>query len=64
MQKCYKVFTKKLANILCRQGFQIVRTELNNSKPWLYVYLFEDSEELRQAIEKYIQGGKGNDRID
>ena len=60
MQKCYKVFTKKLANILCKQGFQIIRTELNNSKPWLYVYLFEDSDELRQAIEKYIAGGKEN----
>lgn len=60
MQKYYKVFTKKLANILCKQGFQIIRTELNNSKPWLYVYLFEDSDELRQAIEKYIAGGKEN----
>ena len=60
MQKCYKVFTKKLANILCKQGFQIIRTELNNSKPWLYVYLFEDSDALRRAINEYIAGGKEN----
>jgi hypothetical protein len=33
-------------------------TEINNDKPWLYVYLFEDSEELRTAIDNYIQEGK------
>jgi hypothetical protein len=33
---------------------------LNNSKPWLYVYLFEDSDELRRAINEYIAGGKEN----
>ena len=57
-KKLYKVFTKKLANILCKAGFQIMGTEINNDKPWLYVYLFEDSEELRAAINNYIQEGK------
>lgn len=56
--KLYKVFTKKLANILCKAGFQIAGTEINNDKPWLYVYLFEDSVELRDAIDKYIKEGK------
>ena len=52
--RCYKVFTKRLANILCEQGFNFVRTEINNEKPWLYVYLFEDSEELRAAIQEFL----------
>lgn len=47
----YKIFTKKLANLLCQQGFQVVGTEINNKKPWLYVYLFEDSDELREAVQ-------------
>lgn len=47
----YKIFTKKLANLLCQQGFQVVGTEINNKKPWLYVYLFEDSDELREAVK-------------
>lgn len=49
----YKVFTKKLANKLCQLGFKIVGTEINNQKPWLYVYLFEDTPQLREAIELY-----------
>lgn len=52
--QCYKVFTKRLANILCEQGFKVERTEINNQKPWLYVYLFEDSKELRQAIQEFL----------
>lgn len=48
----YRVFTKKLANKLCRKGFKIIGTELNNQKPWLYVYVFEDTEELREAVKQ------------
>lgn len=48
----YKVFTKKLANKLCSKGFKIIGTEINNQKPWLYVYVFEDTAELREAVRK------------
>ena len=52
--KPYKVFTKRLANLLCQQGFKIVGTEINNRKPWLYVYLFENSEALQASVEEFL----------
>lgn len=59
--KHFKVFTKKMANALCQRGFQVIGTEINNEKPWLYVYQFEDTPELRQALAEEIQRGKSND---
>lgn len=49
----YKVFTKKLAIKLCDCGFKIEAVDRNNKKPWLYVYLFQDTEALRQAVQQY-----------
>jgi hypothetical protein len=57
MQNKYKIFTKKLANILCKKGFILLGVEVNNKKPWLYVYLFEDTDKLREFVQDYI-GGK------
>lgn len=54
----YKVFTKRLASILCQLGFKIVKTEVNNQKPWLLVYLFEDTPELREAVA--LHKGEGS----
>ena len=48
----YKVFTTKVANALCKRGFRVVGTAINNQKPWLNVFLFEDTEELRTAIKE------------
>lgn len=48
----YKVFTTKIANALCKRGFRVVGTAINNQKPWLNVFLFEDTEELRAAIKE------------
>lgn len=62
-KKLYKVFTKRVANALCKQGFQIVDTEINNQKPWLYVYLFEPTDEFMQALEKEIGGQDKDDQI-
>lgn len=53
MTNTYKVFTVKLARILCDLGFIIIGTVPNVQKPWLNVYLFEDSQELREAVQKY-----------
>lgn len=50
----FKVFTKRLANILCQKGFKVVRTEINNEKPWLYIYLFEDSDALQEVIQEFL----------
>lgn len=54
----YKIFSKVLANRLCSLGFRMIGTEINNQKPWLYVYLFEDSAALRAAVEEFIQEGR------
>ena len=62
MPKYYKVFTKRLANLLCEQGYRVVGTEINNRKPWLYVYLFENTEELRASIEEFLsEEGRKNE---
>lgn len=45
-----KIFTKRIAHELCRRGFKIIKTEINNEKPWMYVYVFKDSEELKAAL--------------
>ena len=50
-QKTFKVFTKKLANTLCKKGYKVVGTAINNEKPWLNVFLFEDTEQLRNEIK-------------
>lgn len=50
--KTFKVFTKKLANALCKKGFKVVGTAINNEKPWLNVFLFDDTEDLRTAIKE------------
>lgn len=52
MDKTFKVFTKKLANQLHKEGFKIIGTEINNEKPWFYVYCFENTEELREAVKR------------
>lgn len=54
----YKIFSKVLANRLCSLGFKMIGTEINNQKPWLYVYLFEDTDKLRTAVQEFKDGGK------
>ena len=48
----YKIFTTKMAQKLCQQGYKMIGTEPNRQKPWLYVYLFKDTKELRQAVQQ------------
>lgn len=59
--KPFMVYTKRIANALCQRGFQVIGTDINNEKPWLYVYLFEDTPELRQALAEEVLRGKSND---
>lgn len=51
--KGYQIYTKKLANYLCKQGFKVIGTDINNQKPWLNVFIFEDSKELRKEVKKW-----------
>lgn len=49
----FKCYSARLASYLRKQGFWIVGTEPNLKKPWFDVFLFEDTPELRKAIDKY-----------
>ena len=60
--KGFKIYTKRLANILCKQGYTMLGTEINNEKPWLYVYLFEDSDALRASVQEFLKGESANER--
>lgn len=55
--KIYKIFSKRIANELCKMGFRVIGTEIHNQKPWLYVYLFEDSENFRAALREASERG-------
>ena len=50
--KTYKIFTLKMARALIDQGYKVVETLPNKEKPWLNVYCFEDSRELRSAVKQ------------
>lgn len=46
------IYTKKLALELRKAGFKLLKTGINENFPQYNTYIFEDSEELRQAISK------------
>ena len=58
MKKNYTVYSKPLARKLCLMGFRLIRTEINDIKPWFYVYHFENSPELREEIAKWKEEKK------
>lgn len=53
-----KIYSSKIAGILCRQGFKIIGTEPNPRKPWLDVFLFENTEALNQAFNEILVQAK------
>ena len=48
-----KIYTRKMAVYLREQGFKIIGTEVNKNKPEFDVYLFKDSNNLREAMIEY-----------
>lgn len=60
-KRYFKIFSKTLANQLCKEGFEVVQTEINNLRPWMYVYLFEDTPELRAQVALYSNKGGAQD---
>ena len=44
--KTKRIYSSKVAGLLCRQGFRVIGTEPNPKKPWLDVFLFEDTEKF------------------
>ena len=50
----YIVYSKKVARELERQGFIVQKIEPNRKYPGRAVYFFEDTVELRRAIQPLI----------
>lgn len=48
--KTYKIYTRWLALALRKQGFKIIKTDINEYHPQFDVWIFEDSQELQTAI--------------
>lgn len=48
--KTYKIYSRWLALALRKQGFKIIKTDVNEYHPQFDVWFFEDSEELQAAI--------------
>ena len=48
--KIYRVYTRWLALELRKLGFKIIGTDINETHPQFDVWLFDDTEELHQAI--------------
>lgn len=48
--KIYKIFSSTMASKLRKAGFWIIGTEPNMKKPWLDVFLFEDTPEFQQKL--------------
>lgn len=61
MKQYYIIYSKTLANKLCKLGYQLVETKIHDTKPWLYVYFFANSKELQEEVRKYREEVKKND---
>lgn len=48
----FKVFSIHVANKLSNMGFEVLGHEINLKMPTKKVFLFENTNELRQAFEK------------
>lgn len=50
MSKEIVIYTKKLAYQLRKNGFKLLRVEVNKNFPQYNTYVFEDSAELRKRM--------------
>ena len=50
MTNLYVIYTKKLAFLLRKQGFKIIKTGVNKNYPQYNTYLFEDTTEFQAAL--------------
>lgn len=58
MNKNFVVFSKRLAKALVAQGFVLKDTQPNKKRAGYFIYLFEDSTELQNAIAKTTKNTK------
>ena len=50
MNKNFIVYSMRVANALIRKGFEMIGSRVNYKNPKYMVYLFEDTQELRNAV--------------
>lgn len=50
MTKEYTIYSKWLAYELRKQGFRLIRTDINRNFPQYYCWVFEDCTDLQIAI--------------
>lgn len=50
--KPYTVFSLRIANILVRQGFEIIGSGVNAKNPKLSVFYFDDTPAFRAALKR------------
>ena len=63
MEKKFKyVFSLRLAGYLMMNGFRILRINHNLQKYGKDVYVFEDSEEICKAMEKYTMNKNSKEK--
>lgn len=51
--KNFVVYSLKLANSLIKKGFEIKGSGINIQNPKYTVYFFEDTEQLRAAVNEF-----------
>lgn len=54
MKKDFIVFSLKMANVLANKGFKMTKSKVNVKNPKYMVYFFEDTPELRKAVDRYL----------
>ena len=47
-----KIFNKKIAEDLIRQGFSLIRSEVNRKRPKYLSFIFDNSPELFEYLKK------------
>ena len=50
--KFYRIYSRRIALELRRKGFKIIGTDINENFPQYDVYLFEDTNQLREELTK------------
>lgn len=54
----YVVRSVALVNWLCQRGYTLLKAEDSKTNPLYKVFMFEDSEPLRQCVEDYLSARK------
>lgn len=52
MRNDFAVYSLRIANALANKGFQILGSRVNYKNPKFMVYFFENTPELKKAIEQ------------